>query len=323
MSLSDRALSRLLRIGTLVLIIGIPLFGVVYFLDQRVSPGPSLDQRQVITAEAQVRKSPNNVAARLALAAAYRQDKRLDDALRQYDEILRVEPTHRAALLGRGEILYIKGDLAAAAATLQKITSAAATGEFAGADPQLEEAHYYLGAIAVKQDNGQTATAELSAALKIDGTDADAWYLLGTVQLKDGQAKNAVRSLRQALLYVPTGWCDPYGQLGAAYRNLGQLPQAEYAGAMLDFCQNRTVEAINRLKALAGGPEAVDAMLGLGMIAETGNNRDEAISWYRKVLAVNAGNTTAISALSRLGAAPAGSATPSPAGSGSATAGNN
>jgi tetratricopeptide (TPR) repeat protein len=303
-SASDRTFSRLMGLGVLTLAIGIPSFGVLYYHDQHVSAGPSLAARQIAGAEAAVKKAPNNIETRLQLAAAYLQDKRPDDALKQYDEILAAEPTNRPSLLGRGGILIEKGDLTTAAASYHKVTDAAAKGEFAGADPQAQEAHYYLGSIAAKQGKSKVAITELESALKINKTDSDALYLLGVVRLKDGAPQLAVDALKQALLFVPTGWWQPYSQLAKAYGQLGQAPQATYARAMANFSQKRPAEATRQLKTLTTGPVAADALLGLGLIAETANNRDEAVSWYQKVLTVDATNVGAITALSRLGVKP-------------------
>ena len=63
------------------------------------------------------------------------------------------------------------------------------------------------------------------------------------------------------------------------------------------------------LKALTKGPVAVDALLGLGLIAETESDNPAAVSWYKQVLIVDGKNGSAISALSRLGAGPTGSPT--------------
>ena len=321
-SVSDRSLDQLLRLGVLALVVCLLSFGVIYFRDQHVDRGLSLVARQVAAAELAVRKEPGSFAARLQLAAAYRADNRLDDALKQYDEILKVDANHKTALLGRGAILLAKGRLDAAAADFRKITAATRTGEFAGADTQLEEAHYYLGSIAMSRGATTEAIAELRTALAIEPTDADAWYLLGVSRLKTGDARAAVDALRQALLFVPTGWCEPYTQLGGAYAKLGDVPRAEYAGAMLDLCMKRPAEAKRRLEALTGGPVAVEAMLGLGLVAETASGRTEAIGWYQKVLAVDATNISAMSALSRLGVGPPAAATssPSPTGTHPATA---
>jgi tetratricopeptide (TPR) repeat protein len=307
-------------LGVLTLAIGIPSFGVLYYHDQHVSAGPSLVARQTQSAELAVRKAPNNVGARLQLAAAYQLDNRTDDALKQYDEILKADGKNRAAMLGAGGALLAKGDLTGAAAAYRKITGASQKGEFSGADLQLEEAHYYLGSIAVKQGKAKEAITELDAALKIEHTDSDALYLLGVARLQDGTPQLAVDALKQALLFVPTGWWQPYSQLAKAYTQLGQAPQAAYARAMADFSHKRPAEATRQLKTLTTGPVAVDALLGLGLIAETASNRDEAVAWYQKVLVVDATNVSAISALSGLGVKPpAGPASPSPKAKGSST----
>lgn len=298
-----------LRLGVLLLVVGVAAFGFIYYQDQHVVAGPSLAGRQIEGAEAAVKKTPNNLSARLALASAYRSDKRIDDALKQYDEILKADKANRSALLGRGNILLAQGELKAAAATYRKITATAKKGEFAGADTQLQEAHYYLGSIALKQENTKEALTELQAAVRIDRTDSDALYLMGVAHLKDGKAQLAADSLEQALRFVPTGWCEPHSQLAVAYGKLAQVPQATYAGAMADFCQKKPAEAKRRLKTLTTGPVAVDALLGLGLIAETESNKTDAISWYKQALTVDRKNISAISALSRLGVTPTASKT--------------
>ncbi|MHB1475104.1 MAG: tetratricopeptide repeat protein [Dermatophilaceae bacterium] len=301
-SVSDRTLSRLLRLGVLVLTIGVLAFAGIYYQDQHVDATPSLISRQTQTAEQAVRKAPGNLGARLALATAYQANQRMDDALKQYDEILKVDGGNRAALLGRGGVLMAKGDLTAAAASYQKIVGKAAPGEFAGNDPQLAQAYFSLGQIALKQGRAKDAVSSLESAVKIDPGDADAWYALGTANLKAGAPERAVEALRTALKFVPTGWCEPYTALNQVYQKLGRTSEAEYAGAMVDFCQKRPADAKRRLQTLTSGPTAVDAMLGLGMIAETESDRQSATRWYQKVLAADPKNFNASTGLTRLGA---------------------
>ena len=78
---------------------------------------------------------------------------------------------------------------------------------------------------------------------------------------------------------------------------------------MADFCLKKPAEAKTQLKTLTAGPVAVDALLGLALIAETESSQPEAVSWYQKVLTVDAKNVNAISALSRLGVRPTSSPT--------------
>jgi tetratricopeptide (TPR) repeat protein len=303
-SASDVRLSRLLRTGVAVLVVGVLAFIAVYYQDQHVNAGPSLTGRQIAGAEAAVKKAPNNVQTRLQLAAAYLMDKRPDDALTQYDEILKADKANRPALLGRGRVLINKGDLTAASVSYHKITDVAAKGEFAGADPQAQEAHYYLGSIAIKQGKTKIALAELQTALAINAGDSDALYLLGIAEMQAGDTKLAVNAFKRALLFVPTGWCEPYSQLAVAYGKLNLAPQKTYATGMANFCLKKPAEGKAQLKSLLKGPLAVDAMLGLALMAEDESKNPEAASWYKQVLAVDKKNATATAALSRLGVGP-------------------
>ena len=303
-SVSDRAMSRMLRLGVLVLVAGVATFGVIYYQDQHVDAGPSLTARQTQTAEEAVRKEPGNIGARIALAKVYRSDKRAGDALKQYDEVLKADGNHRPALLGRGSILTETGDLKGAVVAYHKITDAAVKGEFAAQDLQLAEAHYFLGSIAVTQGKNSDAVTELDAALKIDKTDSDALYMLGVARLNGGEPQLAVAALQRALLFVPTEWCEPYARLSEAYKKIGSAPRVTYVDGMLDFCQKRPADAVNKLKTLTSGPLAVDAMTGLGLIAETASDREEAVAWYKKALVVDPANINAISSMSRLGVGP-------------------
>ena len=307
-SASDRRLSRVLRLGVAVFVIGVLAFAYMYYKDQYASAGPSMVDRQTESAEQAVKKAPNNIAARLELASAYQLAKRYDDQLVQYDEILKADKTNRFALLGRGGALMAKGDLTAAAVSYHKIADATKKGEFAGADPQLQEARYYLGSIALKQGNTKEAITQLASALKITRSDSDALYLMGVAQYKAGQTQLSVDALEQALEFVPTGWCEPYSQLNLAYTKLGKVPQATYAAGMADFCTKKPVEAKRRLNTLTSGPLKVQALLALGLIAETESSNPEAISFYQKVLTVDRKNASAAASLSRLGVG----ATPGP-----------
>ncbi|NMM22443.1 MAG: tetratricopeptide repeat protein [Phycicoccus sp.] len=288
--------------GVLVLVIGVLAFAGIYYQDQHVDAGASMIDQQTQAAEQAVKKTPNNIGARLELAAAYQLENRMDDALKQYDEVLKADGNHRAALLGRGSVLTAKGDLKGADAAYRKIVGSAGKGEFAGQDTQLAEAYYALGQIALKQGRAKEAVTRVEAAVKIDPGDADAWYLLGTANLKAGAPERAAEAFRTALKFVPTGWCEPYAQLTQVYKQLGDKPQAEYAGAMVDFCQKRPADAKLRLQALTSGPVAVDSMLALGMIAEKASDREGAIRWYQKVIGKDSKNFNARTGLSRLSA---------------------
>jgi tetratricopeptide (TPR) repeat protein len=302
----DRTLDRLIRIGLAVVVIGIGLEVSDHFLDWRGGE-QSLLERQIASAEDAVREQPNETGLRLRLAEVYRVADRPDSALTQYDEVLKLEEDQSTALLGRGEVLAEEGEGPEAASAFEKVIGAAGGGEFAGVDPQLEAAYYGLGSVLLEQGRAGKAMKAAKRAVAVEATDADAWYLLGAAAVEAGVPRPAVEALRQAVLFVPTGWCEPYERLSEAYGDLDRKPHAEYAAAMVDLCEERPADAARRLRPLASGPAKVDAMLGLGMAAEAESNRAGATRWYRRVLAADAGNFNARSNLSRL-AAPDGAA---------------
>ena len=307
--ISDRTLNRLIRYGALALAVMLAAFVAIYYRGQHVDSGPSLSERQIDSAEQSVRQAPQNVAARLSLAATYLKDGRPGDALTQYEEILRAVPGNRAATLGAGTAKMQNGDLDGAVRMFTAVVSGTKNVEFSNVDPQLQSAYYWLGSIAAQRGNYDAAVTNIRASLKVDNSDADAWYLLGTLQTKQGDPKGAVASIQRAIAFVPTGWCEPYTALGDAYTAMKAPELADYAGAMVDFCSKNTDSATKRLSGLTRGPASLEAMLGLGLIAETQSDRTTAISWYRKVLVADSTNATARTALSRLDAA---GATPVP-----------
>ena len=319
-SLSDRRVTLLLRLGVLVLIVGVGAFGTVYYKDQYVSAGPSMIERQTTSAETAVKNAPNDINARLTLAADYQLNKRSSDALNQYDIILTAVKGNRFALLGQGSVLIAQGKLTAAAASYKQITAGNAKGEFAGADPQLQEAYYNLGSIAVQQHRTTDALFELQAALGIDPQDSDSLYLMGLAQAQAGKTQLAIDAFSKAVTFVPTGWCEPYTQLALANTKLKRAPEATYNTGLADFCHNKTADAKAKLTTLIKGPQAVNAMLGLAMIAETDSSHAEAVTWYKKVLTVDGTNAVAIAAIKQLATGPTPSSTsPAPKAAGSST----
>jgi tetratricopeptide (TPR) repeat protein len=311
--LSDRTINRLIVGAIVAIVIIVPLIGVIYFLDRSTDPGPSMAQRAVTTAEEAVRKEPNNVSARMALATSYLQSERYKDAVAQYDEVLKVVVDHRGALLGRGNAYLLLDDQASATKDYERLVEVASGGEQANADPQLEEAYFRLGDIALRQGRNDEAIELLTSALAISRTDADAMNLLGAAYVKTGKAEDAVPVLKRAIAFVPTGWCEPYQNLADAYKALNNVDGAAYASGMVSWCGGDAAAARLALAPLTDGELAVEALLGLGQIAEMEGDVAAATEMYQEVLARDPQNSNAIFGMQRIGAAssdPHGSAVP-------------
>ena len=295
----EQTLDRLIKIGLEVIAAGLVIAAAVYFLD-RPSSTPGLVSRQLATGEAEVRKSPTNVGLRLELAEVYRSAGKQASALEQYNEVLKIEP-NETALLGRGEVLTQQGELAGARKSFEAVIAKYGKGEYSAVNPELESAYYGTAVVLMKENQPKVAMTEAKKALKIEPTDADAWYVMGTAANNSGSYDEAVKAFEQAVLFVPSGWCQPYEQLEKAYQAKRYGAAAQYAAAMVELCEKKPAAAMKRLEPLASGPVAVEAMLGLGMAAEAIPQRATAIAWYRRVLALDPKNFNARAGLARLG----------------------
>ncbi len=175
---NDRTLNRLIVGAILILVIGIPLVGVIYFMDRYVDAGKPFVDRQIATLEETVRQTPNQMNARLQLAGAYRAANRYDDAIAQFTEVLKATAGNdqatgyvKTASLGRADTLRLKGDIAGATKDYQAVVDMMEGQEFAAADTELQSAYYNLGAIDLGQGKATDAIVALTAALKISPTD--------------------------------------------------------------------------------------------------------------------------------------------------------
>jgi tetratricopeptide (TPR) repeat protein len=297
---SDRTLNRLIVGAIAFLVVGTLVVGAIYLSDRWVDRGPTMAERRIQDLEAQVKANPNVISTRLQLVGAYTAASRDADALTQLNEVIKVQPDSKTAHLARGDILRRQGNLDGAAKDYQAIVDIMKGTEFAPEDTELQQAFYNLGAIALERKKPVDAIPFLVESLKIDRTNADTLNLLGTAYLQANQPDKAADALREAVSFVPTGWCDPYVTLGQAYTKLGKAAEAEWAGAMVDFCQTRPAVARQRLAALVGGTAATDALVGLGMIAEAESDRAAAADYYAKALARDPQNFHAQTGLSRV-----------------------
>jgi tetratricopeptide (TPR) repeat protein len=300
-AVNDKTINRLTGILIAVLAIGLPAIGLIYYLDRHVDAGPSIAGRAVIAAEEAVRENPNQLNMRIGLAQAYTADHRPADAIAQYTVVLEAAPTNTTALLGRGDLYRAAGQLDAAASDYQALVDVAKGGEMANVDSSLESAYYGLGAILFAQDKPREATTQLANALKIDGTDADALDLIGQSLIAIGDYPSAVEALRDAVSFVPVGWCDPYVHMGQAYAGLADVAGTAYAGGMVALCEGKLGDAESALQPLVGGIHSRDALIGLGLIAEQRGDPAAAADFYQRVLAVVPGDFAAQTGLGRVG----------------------
>ena len=185
--------------------------------------------------------------------------------------------------------------------------------------PGSQLAYYGLGEVALGQDKPEEAIEHLLKALSIKRTDADAMNLLGAAYVAADQPEKAFQPLRRAIEFVPIGWAEPYQALADAYTASGDVAEAEWAAAMAVAQSGDVAGAVTRLEAIADGDAALDARVGLGLLAEMGGDNASAAAWYGKALEIDAESESAQLGLSRVSDGTQGhpSIAPSPSAEGS------
>jgi tetratricopeptide (TPR) repeat protein len=300
--MDDRQLNRLIKRVVLLLVVGTIAFVGFYFMDRwRPATEPIVDRR-LSAAEQAVRDNPEDIAARGELADTYVAKGLFDEAIVQYNEILKTDKATELATYGRAGAYVGLGQLDAAAKDYQAVVDIARDGEMANVDPMLQAAYYSLGSIAMQQAKPAEAIPFLEKALAIKRSDADTLYLAGTAYVATGETDKAETALRAAVAFVPIGWSEPYAAMADAFTKAGKTAMAEWAGAMADLAAGKPELAEPRLLAIVDGDAAVDVAIGLGLLSETRGDTAAAAQWYGKALALSPDNAAARLGMGRVGA---------------------
>jgi tetratricopeptide (TPR) repeat protein len=310
----EKQLNRWIRRIALLFVVVLIAF-VAFYVLERYNPiqQPSMTDQAIIAAEQKVQANPADIAARGTLADLYVAAKRWQDAIGQYDAIIAAGKDEELARIGRAEASEALQNPEAAAADWQRVIEIAAPGEMAAQDPRLALAYYRLGIIQMNKGETQAGVDNLVLSLAITRSDADTLYALGNGYTALGQLDKAIESYKKATAFVPVGWPEPYLGLAKAYDKQGNAAMATWATAMGALAQDDPDSAETQLKTLLGGPADLDASMGLGLVAESRGEGQDAVAYYQHVLDKDPSNAAAMLAMSRVRpVSPATSAAPSP-----------
>lgn len=204
--------------------------GVLYFYLSTLNKAPRTTvERDVAAAEAVVSEEPTSAAAWAALAYAYAQADRYEDAL---DALKRAESADDAESLVvvRADILRLAGRTREALTEYDRALTETKklreririerakkgiTGDI-GDDGLLQ---VYWGRGLAKRDLGDVkgAIADLELASKENSRQVDVWVALGDLYAKSGDTDKAERAYRAALTFVPD-----FGEALEGLRALGR-----------------------------------------------------------------------------------------------------
>jgi len=166
---------------------------------------------------------PHNALAHYRLGAVSEKLGAIDNAVRSYQEALRLDPGQseaRQALEGyyvnQGVMLRRNNQLAESVNMFQQAIRL---------NPSSANAHFELGQVLEQREQVNEAIAEYQEAIKADPDKSAAHTRLATLYTKQGQNERAVQEYQEVLRLNPQ---DPaaYHGLGVAYSELGQRDQA-------------------------------------------------------------------------------------------------
>jgi tetratricopeptide (TPR) repeat protein len=234
----------------------------------------------------------NNALAHINLGAAYGKEGRVDEAISQFQDALRIQPgavrAHHnlgLALDQKGRIddaidqfaeaqrlkpddAGIRNDLGSALNQKQQTDEAIAQfKEALRLNPDFAEAHANLGAAYVSKGDSHDAMAELQEAVRLEASNFQ-WHLqLGAVLDKEGRVDEAISQFQEAVRLKPDD--------GKAHQNLGINLNIN---GQLDQAIREFQEAI-RLE-----PDNANSHYLLGFDLASQGNLDQAVGQYQEAL---------------------------------------
>jgi tetratricopeptide (TPR) repeat protein len=224
-----------------------------------------LEQGRMDAAVAQFREAlrinPAYGEAHYNLGNALRQQGHTDEAIAQYRDAVRTAPDLAAARYNLGIVLLQQGRTDEAIAQFR---------EALRINPSYAEVHGNLGAALFQEGRTDEAIAEFREALRINPADANAHNNLGSALLQQGYAEEAMTQYRDALRLNPA--------LAGAHNNLGS--------ALLQ--EGRTNEAVAAFgEALRLNPSYAKAHNNLGNALLRQGHAEEAIAQYRAAVQIS------------------------------------
>ncbi len=250
--------------------------------------------------EEQVRQTPQDPVARLAVAIAYAARGYHDTAIGQFQEVLKLEPDNQTALIGLGRSYLQQGEEEKAIEPYLRVVELNKGNPVRGTLEQLEAVYYDLGVIYVERRECPVAANYLRQALEINPVDADAWYVMARTQKAAGEPLEALSSFQRAVRLAPD-FGDAYEGMATIYKELGLAGEQKYATGMLHWTAKSLDKAFRDLKeATAAVPQMAEAHQGLGLVLEAQGRGQEALSSYQRALEMDPTLLVARLAIERL-----------------------
>ena len=200
-----------------------------------------------------LQKVPNDTIALNNLGIIFGQQNKFDEAVKYFNEVLRIKPDFVSTHINMGYVLILQGDFDKAIVHLA---------EAVRLDPKSAKAHYYLGKALVQEGKVHEAIAHFEESLRlkpdwVEPMNDLAWILTSSKESTIHNPSRAVRLAQRACEL--TNYTEPYllDTLAAAYAATGDFSKAvEITEKALELCQPSFKEEFEKRLALykAGKP---------------------------------------------------------------------
>jgi Flp pilus assembly protein TadD len=216
----------------------------------------------------------NNPTARNNLGVALEKRGQTDEAFRQYQEAIRLEPGYAKARINLGNALAKKGEIDKAISQYQ---------EAVRLRPDDADAYYNLGNALGRKGQTDEAIRQFQEAIRLKPDDAEARSNLGLALDRKGQTDEAIRQFQEAIRLKPD-YAKAHSNLGVALDRKGQTGEA----------MSQFQEAI-RLK-----PDYAEAHNGLGVALVKEGQAEKALGQFQEAVRLKPDYTAAKRNLARL-----------------------
>jgi arylsulfatase A-like enzyme/Flp pilus assembly protein TadD len=219
-------------------------------------------------------RHPDLVEVRMNLAGNEQQAERYEQAVRDYQQVVKTDPGNLKAHFNIGVCLFRLGKLDEATREFQAALAIS---------PFFVPAEDGLGSIALQKKDYNQARAVFEHVLAFTPYDYDAHYNLGALSALQGQWDAGERHLRVAMGVDPAN-PEPHDALGDLYLKKGDLDKA--------YTEFR--------ESIRLGPKSASAHYDLGLVLQKQHKPNDAANEFRQALAIDSQFSAARDALSHL-----------------------